>query len=205
MICPLCRRETTRIRRGLGAYCCYLRLLDTGDRVRLVVHGEPWTRFLAHIRIGDQAPAHAPELGPCWLWTASVDGDGYGQFRVGADVGAAFHFAHDTVHGTPPDGYVRDHFCHDPETCPGGRTCPHRPCVNPAHIRAVPWLVNQTRSCSPHAINARKQTCIHDHPLEGENVYRHPKRGTRDCRACRARRESQRRRPVGKGQLALEV
>lgn len=34
-------------------------------------------------RVNGFAPAHAPELGPCWVWTGGVASTGYGRIRVG--------------------------------------------------------------------------------------------------------------------------
>lgn len=39
-------------------------------------------RFWAKVDKNGPVPKHCPELGPCWVWTASTDKDGYGWFGV---------------------------------------------------------------------------------------------------------------------------
>lgn len=68
-------------------------------------------RFWSKIDKNGPAPAHRPELGPCWLWTAGKTAGGYGSFR--------FHKVHTKVHrlaweltnGAIPDGMMVLHAC----------------------------------------------------------------------------------------------
>lgn len=69
--------------------------------------------------------------GPCWLWTASVDKDGYGVFSITlpADGRPArqhhtrgHRFAYELAHGPIPKGRLVMHSCDTPR------------CVNPAHL-----------------------------------------------------------------------
>jgi hypothetical protein len=39
----------------------------------------PSERFWAKVDKNGPIPAYRPDLGPCWLWTASKRADGYGQ------------------------------------------------------------------------------------------------------------------------------
>ena len=85
-------------------------------------------------------------------------------------------------------GWQVDHLCHHPDFCTPGRGCLHRRCVSPGHILAVEHRTNLLRSGSIVAVNARKTHCLNDHPLDGPNLYRHPTRNSRHCRACQADR-----------------
>lgn len=78
-------------------------------------------RFWEKVNKNGPIPEHAPELGPCWLWTAGNDGK-YGSFHDGQRLQKAHRFAHVLTHGSIPEGMVLRHRCH--------RT--H--CVNPAHL-----------------------------------------------------------------------
>lgn len=61
----------------------------------------------------------------CWLWTASLDGKGYGQFWDGKRRRVAHNYSYELHNGTIPTGLI---VCHD---CPGGD---NRRCVNPNHL-----------------------------------------------------------------------
>ena len=39
-------------------------------------------RFWAKVNRDGTVPAHCPELGPCWVWTAAVTKFGYSKFSV---------------------------------------------------------------------------------------------------------------------------
>jgi hypothetical protein len=62
----------------------------------------------------------------------------------------------------------------------------------------VTAAVNNERSGSPSALNARKDECLREHPFTPENTYIDP-RGWRVCRKCqeaRSREHEQRRRLI---------
>lgn len=66
------------------------------------------------------------KTGECWIWTASIRGQGYGQCSTGnGRQGYAHRFSYEMANGQVPDGLVVDHICHV------------RLCVNPDHLRAV--------------------------------------------------------------------
>ena len=129
--------------------------------------------------------------GSCWPWPLSRDRDGYGQVSTGGK-GGRMPRAHRVVYeifvGPVPEGLTLDHTCHNEAAargeCDGGATCPHRACVNPAHLEPVTSRVNILRGLSPTAVNARKAECDNGHPLAGDNLYRGPQ-GGRVCRECR--------------------
>ena len=82
-----------------------------------------------------------------------------------------------------PDEVV-DHTCHNGSGCPGGNTCEHRACQNPAHWEAVPddWT-NESRGESVWAVNARKTKCKWGHDLtDPANSYGY--NGGRICKTC---------------------
>ncbi len=114
----------------------------------------------------------------CWLWTGSLSSDGYGQMVN------PFHVAHrlsyEMLVGPIPDGLQIDHLCRN------------RRCVNPTHLEPVTVRENLLRSpITLAARNASKTHCIHGHPFDEQNTYRH--NGRRQCRICR-RLNGQRRR-----------
>jgi hypothetical protein len=61
----------------------------------------------------------------CWIWTASVDGSGYGQINVGGMNWRAHRMAWTLLRGLIPDGTCVLH------NCPGGD---NPRCVNPDHL-----------------------------------------------------------------------
>ena len=72
-------------------------------------------------------PAHKPELGRCWLWTAGINRlTGYGRFaRRHGDGVDAHRFSYELAHGSIPEGYDVHHACHV------------RACVKPSHLEAL--------------------------------------------------------------------
>lgn len=116
----------------------------------------------------------------CWEWTGPLTPSGYGV----ASIKNRRHSAHRAVYaalvGPIPDGLHVDHMCHNEDTsCPGGKTCRHRRCVNPSHLRAVTPRVNVTNGRGAPAVNLLKETCPQGHPYD----YTDP-RGWRKCTTC---------------------
>lgn len=121
--------------------------------------------------------------GDCWPWTAHRNGKNYGMQADGNGGSMPAHrfgYLH-LVGPLSPDDIV-DHTCHNGSGCPGGNTCEHRPCQNPAHWEAVPSSVNGERGESFTARNARKTHCKWDHELTPENSYGY--HGRRQCKTC---------------------
>lgn len=138
------------------------------------------TRLSSHIAVSPSG---------CWMWDR-LNWAGYGS-PVG------LHGTHMTPHravyllliGPIPDGLDLDHVCHDPESCPGGVGCPHRACVNPAHLAPATRSANLRRGNAGRRQRDRTH-CVHGHEYTAGNTYTCP-RGKRECRTCR--READRR------------
>lgn len=120
----------------------------------------------------------------CWYWIGTITKDGYGVFSTGNNK-LAHRVAYEHFIGEIPEDMHVDHLCHtaDP-TCLGGRGDPHRRCVRPECLEVVTPSENHRRGNAPSAINARKTHCDRGHEFTPENTYR-PKKGGRECRACR--------------------
>ena len=128
-------------------------------------------RLLAKVEITDT----------CWLWTGAVS-RGYGTIGVGAHGVASTHrVAYELFVGPIPVGLVIDHTCHNSdESCPGGHSCPHRRCVNPAHLEAATQSVNLARSGRMGRYGSTH--CLNGHEYTPQNTHITP-RGARCCRA----------------------
>jgi hypothetical protein len=122
----------------------------------------PLTRFLAKVEY--EAPG-------CWVWQASTDEKGYGQFfPTKGQRMHAYKWAYEYFVGPVPDGLHLDHLCRV-----------HR-CVNPDHLRAVTPYENWRVGASPTAIAARRTHCSHGHAWDAENTRWVG--GKRRCVAC---------------------
>lgn len=157
----------------------YGRTVDIGSS-RLLVN-----RVMAKV-------AQDPESG-CWLWTGTIDGNGYGVVTL---AGGKHRRAHRVVYelhrGPIPEGLQLDHLCRV------------RRCVNPEHLEPVTNRENTIRGVRPEQVRehfASRGRCKNNHVLAGDNVYTNA-RGHRVCRACKrsaARRgapESRARGPI---------
>lgn len=128
----------------------------------------------------------------CWPWRGNL-WRGYGRIMVNYRNVRAHRVAYEILVGPIPAGLELDHLCHNRDLlCPGGFTCPHRACCNPAHLEAVSTSTNILRGMSPAAKNARKSECGRGHAFTPGNSYI-SSRGTRQCRACHNARQRVRR------------
>ncbi|MEU1240082.1 HNH endonuclease signature motif containing protein [Micromonospora parva] len=133
-------------------------------------------------------------LDACWPWRGNRSADGYGVFGRGGN--RAHRVAYELMVRPIPEGLNIDHLCHNVDaTCPGGVTCRHRLCVNPAHLEAVTQRDNLLRSqhTGPHR-NAAKTHCPRGHEYSPDNTYSRPTAkgyARRECKTCRRERIAQ--------------
>lgn len=163
----------------------YRRWKRTGDPLKAAwERGNPVANFWAKVRRGDS--------GECWPWTGSIDPHGYGRFVADGEQ-LAHRYSYRLAYGSIPEAEL-DHTCHThTAACGGGRSCPHRRCVNPAHLEPVTHAENADRIAA--SVRTRRATvrgaqqmakthCPKGHPYDEQNTYV-DKRGCRNCRACR--------------------
>lgn len=118
----------------------------------------------------------------CWIWTGAKVQNGYGQVRIDGTLLLAHRVAWWMSHGEWPK--VADHDCHNQDTtCAGGPTCPHRACVNPAHLTSG----TQKDNLAASPLTGQGRACRRGHLWTPENTYVTPN-GRRQCRACRTAR-----------------
>jgi hypothetical protein len=141
---------------------------------------------------------HTSALGRCWYWTACLNDAGYGIFtwRAPGQNRLRNHRAHRVAYqwliGSLPSTDL-DHVCHNTDpACPGGTTCPHRRCVNPAHLTPATRRENLLSGKTIPARHAARTHCNNGHPYTPENTLIEGGRSRR-CRTCR--NAEKRRRP----------
>jgi hypothetical protein len=116
----------------------------------------------------------------CWLWAASWNTTGYGNFWWEKRCHTAHRFIYERLFGSQ-DGNEIDHLCRTP--------C----CVNPVHLESVTVKVNNDRRIGLGKGNRKKTHCRFGHPLSGENLDAfvtpegHRKRRCRICRNANQR------------------
>lgn len=132
----------------------YDRWLRHGDPEYLVPRPTLQERFWAKVNKDGPVPAHRPELGPCWVWTAATYVAGYGAFGIGGRAGGpkgahvvSWTLANEAV----PDGlFVLHH-------------CDNRLCVRPDHL-----FVGTQKE------NIRDMLTKNRHPLTGAKGVANP-------------------------------
>lgn len=124
----------------------------------------------------------------CWVWMGAINSWGYSNVYLGGwpepRYGSGHRALYELLVAPVPEGMTLDHRCHtDDKSCPGGKTCLHRRCVNPGHLEVVTNEVNIGRGRWQPVLNAQKIGCDSGHLFDEENTYWH--NGKRHCRICR--------------------
>ena len=128
---------------------------------------EPIERFWLHVDRSD--------IDGCWLWTGSLTrGAAYFHVRPGLKM-RAHRWLWEQVNGPLASGEILDHICHDPMSCAGGESCPHRRCQNLGHMRVTDQAGNlstgrTTRGPQQQRAALERTHCSHGHPLSDRLV-----------------------------------
>ncbi len=117
----------------------------------------------------------------CWIWTGQKQDSGYGRLGIDGTTKVAHKFFYEQLVGPVPEGMVLDHLCHTESDCPGGPACPHRPCVNPAHLEPVTQKENINRGNTAKRMSS-KTHCPQGHEYNVENTKINGR--SRQCRKC---------------------
>lgn len=110
-----------------------------------VIYADPqmlWERLLRRVTVTASG---------CWQFTGCTNSRGYGLVCSGRKSKniLTHRLAVIVRDGGIPEGMTVDHQCHDSLTCLLNDECPHRRCVNPAHLRVMTGADN-TRRRWPH-------------------------------------------------------
>ena len=131
---------------------------------RIYITKDPVERMLEHVSM--------EPMSGCWLWTAALNGKGYGVTRDEyGHIAQAHRLMFRKLRGEIPADKQLDHKCRV------------RCCLNPCHMEVVTQKENLLRGFGAAAQNARKVVCKRGHSLSGDNLYM--QRGTRQCRTCK--------------------
>lgn len=97
-----------------------------------------------------------PNDSGCWIFNGHRIWNGYGEIKIAGKKLCAHRVSFEVFNGPIPNGLILDHICHDPLICRLGILCPHRPCINPDHLK----LSNHRENSSPERRwNGKKPKC----------------------------------------------
>lgn len=142
----------------------------------------PEIRFWSKVNKNGPIPTYRPDLGPCWLWIAFIDGGGYGKFTLEHNYKIYAHrFSYEITYGPIATDKEIDHLCRV------------RHCVNPTHLEAVTHYENTLRGEGPLLLMignekwrqtlALRTHCSKGHLRTEENTYRWKEKHY--CKVCR--------------------
>lgn len=92
------------------------------------------SRFWARVDKNGPIPELRPDLGPCWIWTGSVNHQGYGHITAGRRGFLVHRITYVWNIGPIESGLELDHLCRI------------HACVNPYHLEPVTHAENMRRS-----------------------------------------------------------
>lgn len=128
----------------------------------------------------------------CWLWTGNVGKQGYGRImdqHPSKRLLVAHRLAYELLIGPVTSDQHLDHLCHNADlTCRDTIYCPHRRCVNPAHLEPVTNAENGRRARRRAQQIRPISACPANHPYDSTNSYYETNsRGVvrRRCHICR--------------------
>lgn len=107
---------------------------------KLVFSERQRANFWAKVNKDGPIPAHRPELGPCWVWTANTHYKGYGLFKFGTKTCKAHRISYAMHHSEIPAGML---VCH---------ACDNRACIRPTHL----WLGTDKDNCDDKIAKGRE-------------------------------------------------
>lgn len=120
----------------------------------------------------------------CIYSQIKTDSNGYATKYFDGVYRGLHRVSWEILNGPIPKGMLIDHTCHNEAleegTCKGGRTCKHRACINPAHLRLTSHLENVQAGARPLANN---EFCKNGHAVS-DNL-RHRPNGRVYCLSCR--------------------
>lgn len=105
----------------------------------------------------------------CWLWTATLNQDGYGRYSHKGRLESAHRVAFFMLVGLVGAGLELDHKCRV------------RCCCNPRHLEPVTHQQNASRGLGGKH-HLKKTHCPSGHPYAGSNLI--IRDGYRACRTC---------------------